>query len=151
MATEVNFYHLTRSSLEEALPRLLVKTLQAGERAVVSPRDGIAPLDPCGEMRKLRQAERGLHLGHAVVEAEHVLFVVPGALVRLFEPRGVARDAVATQIGHPPGKRGIVGQRHAAFRLLGMIEPVALLRHAVLGIGRLVAGRHDAVLERQVL
>ncbi len=35
MATEVNFYHLTRSSLEEALPRLLVKTLQAGERAVV--------------------------------------------------------------------------------------------------------------------
>ena len=35
MATEVNFYHLTKSSLEEALPRLLVKTLQAGERAVV--------------------------------------------------------------------------------------------------------------------
>lgn len=35
MATEVNFYHLTRSSLEDALPRLLVKTLQAGERAVV--------------------------------------------------------------------------------------------------------------------
>ncbi len=33
MATEVNFYHLTRSSLEDALPRLLVKTLQAGERA----------------------------------------------------------------------------------------------------------------------
>jgi len=35
VATEVNFYHLTRSSLEEALPRLLVKTLQAGERAAV--------------------------------------------------------------------------------------------------------------------
>jgi DNA polymerase III subunit chi len=35
MATEVNFYHLTRSSLEDALPRLLLKTLQAGERAVV--------------------------------------------------------------------------------------------------------------------
>mgnify|MGYP006266933583 CR=1 FL=1 len=35
MATEVNFYHLTVSSLEEALPRLLAKTLQAGERAVV--------------------------------------------------------------------------------------------------------------------
>ena len=35
MATEVNFYHLTRQSLEQALPRLLVKTLQAGERAVV--------------------------------------------------------------------------------------------------------------------
>ena len=35
MTTEVNFYHLTRSALEDALPRLLVKTLQAGERAVV--------------------------------------------------------------------------------------------------------------------
>ena len=35
MATEVNFYHLTRSSLEDALPRLLLKTLQAGQRAVV--------------------------------------------------------------------------------------------------------------------
>jgi DNA polymerase-3 subunit chi len=35
MATEVNFYHLTKSSLEDALPRLLEKTLQAGERAVV--------------------------------------------------------------------------------------------------------------------
>ena len=33
MVTEVNFYHLTRSSLEDALPRLLQKTLQAGERA----------------------------------------------------------------------------------------------------------------------
>ena len=35
MPTEVNFYHLTKSSLEDALPRLLHKTLQAGERAVV--------------------------------------------------------------------------------------------------------------------
>ena len=35
MATEVNFYHLTVSGLEDALPRLLAKTLQAGERAVV--------------------------------------------------------------------------------------------------------------------
>jgi DNA polymerase-3 subunit chi len=35
VATEVNFYHLTRASLEDALPRLLQKTLQAGERAVV--------------------------------------------------------------------------------------------------------------------
>ena len=35
MPTEVNFYHLTKASLEDALPRLLQKTLQAGERAVV--------------------------------------------------------------------------------------------------------------------
>ena len=35
MATEVNFYHLTASNLEDALPKLLAKTLQAGARAVV--------------------------------------------------------------------------------------------------------------------
>jgi len=33
--TEIAFYHLQRSSLEKALPRLLEKTLAAGKRAVV--------------------------------------------------------------------------------------------------------------------
>lgn len=33
--SQVGFYHLTRSSLEEALPLLLDRTLQAGERAAV--------------------------------------------------------------------------------------------------------------------
>ncbi|MBM3950428.1 MAG: DNA polymerase III subunit chi [Rhodospirillales bacterium] len=33
--TEVAFYHLQRSTLEAALPALLVKTLAAGKRAVV--------------------------------------------------------------------------------------------------------------------
>lgn len=32
---EIGFYHLTRAPLEDALPRLLEKTLQAGKRAVV--------------------------------------------------------------------------------------------------------------------
>jgi DNA polymerase-3 subunit chi len=31
----IGFYHLTRSSLEQALPRLLQRTLEAGERALV--------------------------------------------------------------------------------------------------------------------
>ena len=33
--TEIGFYHLQRSSLEKALPRLLEKVLDAGKRAVV--------------------------------------------------------------------------------------------------------------------
>ncbi len=33
--TDVNFYHLQRSSLDQALPKLLEKILQAGKRAVV--------------------------------------------------------------------------------------------------------------------
>jgi DNA polymerase-3 subunit chi len=33
--TDVNFYHLQRSALDQALPKLLEKILQAGKRAVV--------------------------------------------------------------------------------------------------------------------
>jgi DNA polymerase-3 subunit chi len=33
--SEIGFYHLTRSTLEQALPQLLGRTLAAGERAVV--------------------------------------------------------------------------------------------------------------------
>ncbi len=33
--TEIGFYHLTRTGLDEALPALLGRTLDAGERAVV--------------------------------------------------------------------------------------------------------------------
>ncbi len=33
--TEIGFYHLTRSTLAQALPPLLVRTLAAGERALV--------------------------------------------------------------------------------------------------------------------
>ena len=33
--TEIGFYHLTRSSLEQALPRLLEKVLAGGHRAVL--------------------------------------------------------------------------------------------------------------------
>ena len=33
--TEIAFYHMTRSTLEAALPKLLEKTLKAGKRAIV--------------------------------------------------------------------------------------------------------------------
>jgi len=33
--TEIGFYHLTRSTLEQALPRLLTRTLASGQRALV--------------------------------------------------------------------------------------------------------------------
>ncbi len=35
MSTRIGFYHLQRSSLEQALPKLLEKVLEAGHRAVV--------------------------------------------------------------------------------------------------------------------
>jgi len=37
--SDIGFYHLTRSSLEDALPALLGRTLDAGQRAVIRCRD----------------------------------------------------------------------------------------------------------------
>ena len=33
--TEIGFYHLTRTGVEQALPKLLDRTLAAGQRALV--------------------------------------------------------------------------------------------------------------------
>jgi DNA polymerase-3 subunit chi len=38
----IGFYHLTRSTLEQALPRLLLRTLAAGQRALVLIPDPVA-------------------------------------------------------------------------------------------------------------
>jgi DNA polymerase-3 subunit chi len=45
--TQIGFYHLTRTSLEEALPKLLERSLAAGKRALVlcSDEDTVARLD----------------------------------------------------------------------------------------------------------
>lgn len=49
---EVAFYHLTRTGLEDALPRLLGRTLEAGERAVVR----------CGSAERLAALDAALWL-----------------------------------------------------------------------------------------
>ena len=46
------FYHLTRTGLEDALPRLLGRTLEAGERAVVR----------CGDPERLAALDAALWL-----------------------------------------------------------------------------------------
>ncbi len=47
---EVGFYHLTRSSLEQALPALLGKTLAAGQRAAVL----------CGDVARIAELDAAL-------------------------------------------------------------------------------------------
>ncbi len=49
------------------------------------------------------------------------------------------------------GRPGRHGHRDPALGLLQMIEPISVLGHPVLGIGRLVRSRHDPVLQRQML
>ena len=48
--TEIGFYHLTRSTAEQALPKLLGRTLAAGQRAVVL----------CGDDARLRVLDDAL-------------------------------------------------------------------------------------------
>lgn len=49
---EIGFYHLTRSGLEDALPRLLGRTLASGERAVIR----------CGDAERLAALDTALWL-----------------------------------------------------------------------------------------
>ena len=51
--TEIGFYHLTRSGADEALPRLLGRTLAAGQRAVVR----------CASPERVAALDTGLWLG----------------------------------------------------------------------------------------
>src|SRR5690349_16355511 len=45
LMTEIGFYHLTRSTLIEALPQLLTRTLATGQRALVlGPESGLDAL-----------------------------------------------------------------------------------------------------------
>ena len=76
---------------------------------------------------------QGLHPGHdLVLEGEDVVE----------HRRTVARDR-----GRPGGH----GQCDTALRALDVIGAIALLRHPLLGVRRLVRGRHEPILERQVL
>ena len=43
------------------------------------------------------------------------------------------------------------GKRYAALGFLDMIEPIAILRHPILMIVRLMRGRHDSILQCQML
>ena len=49
------------------------------------------------------------------------------------------------------GRAGRHRQRQTALRLLGVVPPVPLARHAVLGVRRLVGRRHHSVLQPEVL
>ena len=53
-------------------------------------------------------------------------------------------------VGRDDGGAADHRQPDAAFGLFDVIEPVAVLGQAVMGIGRLVGGRHETIAERQM-
>lgn len=72
-------------------------------------------MDPIFQIGHLAQPQCGLDIGHAVVEAEQLLLVVPGAVRLVDEILRLAGDAVATQQTHGLGQHCVIGHRHAAF------------------------------------
>ncbi len=82
------------------------------------------------------------------------------AVAVLGQPLHPGDDFVLVGVQVAEGRRRIRGDdrragghRHGdpALGFLQVIEPVAVARHAVLGIGRLVGGAHDPVLEDEML
>jgi DNA polymerase-3 subunit chi len=100
--TEINFYHMTRSSLEAALPKLLEKTLEAGKRAVVMAGSeerveslnntlwvyGQATWLPHGSAQDGHGSDQPVWLtpGEDVPNGATFLFLTDGAAVSSFEP-----------------------------------------------------------------
>ena len=76
--TEIAFYHLQRSSLEQTLPRLLEKTLETGKRAVV----------------KAGSSERARHLGAHLWTYDPGSFLPHGSVADGLDPSLAARQHV---------------------------------------------------------
>ena len=105
----------------EVKRRVRVRSLQGLDQRkvlqgrVVALRQLMPTLHVTMQPRQLAQAQRGVQFGHAVVEAEIDLFVVPRPIRRAFHRCRLARDAVAAQQRHAFSELAVVRQRHAAF------------------------------------
>ena len=92
---------------------------QLGESLIVATCDGSAALQKAIELAELRQAERRLDIGHAVVEAEHLLLVEPRlqltilAFIATDKSRRVPLDAMATKHLQTPRQFRIIGNDRA--------------------------------------
>lgn len=71
--------------------------------------------DPAFQIGHLAQPQCCLDIGHSVVEAQHLLLVVPGAVRLIDKVFRIPGDAVAAQHAHGFGNCGVVGHCHAAF------------------------------------
>ena len=102
----------------------------------------LAPARAPAEMRDLDHHCRpmGVHIVGELPEPAH-------NLVPVEQDVSESLRAVRSDDGGAADHR----QRDATLRLLGVIEPIAGLRHTVFGIGRLVRRRHEPVSQGEVL
>ncbi len=76
--------------------------VQLGQALAVARGDLVAAPDELVEAAELRQAQRAVHVAEPVVEAEVVLLVVPGTLVRA--PQPVALETMGTKAPEAGGQ-----------------------------------------------
>ena len=83
------------------------------QQRVISRRNFVAPRHKCLQPLHLAQAERGMQIGHAIVETQIKLLIVPRTVRFVGHLGSVACDAVISQQLHTPGELRIVGERHS--------------------------------------
>ena len=88
---------------------------QAGQQVVIATGQLMAASNVLVQALHLGHAQSGLQFGHAVVEAQIDLLVVPRTIRFAGHLRRVTGNAVTAQQGHFIGQCFIVGQCHAAF------------------------------------
>ena len=98
----------------------------------------LAPAGAAPEMGDLDH-----HRGALVVHVVGELLEPPHAFVLVKED---VAERLRT-VGRDHRRTADHGQRDAALRFFGMVEPIAGLRHAVVGVGRLMRGRHQPVAQ----
>ena len=100
----------------------------------------LAPARAAAEMGDLDHHRRALlvHVVGQLLQPRHAFVLVEKDVAERL--RTVGRDH---------RRAADHGERDAALGLFGVVEPVALLRHAVVGVGRLMRGRHQAVAQGQ--
>lgn len=106
---QIGFYHLTRTSVQEALPPLLDRTLSSGERAIIS----------CDSLEVMDRLDKALW------ESRDYLWLPHGAEREDEEDPHAARQPIwlTTRAIQPPNKAGFL------FRLNGAeIGPLRMFR-----------------------
>src|SRR6516162_4988712 len=86
-----------------------------GQETLIAFGESGAPCDIFIQPRELAQPKRSLDICHAIVPAELLNFIIPGALGPCFHARGIMRGAMAAKPRHPRGNIGIIGEGRSAF------------------------------------
>src|SRR5665213_860507 len=88
---------------------------KAPQCKVIASSQHVTALNIPSQTCQLTPPQCSVDIGHAVIESEHLLLVVPGRRVAVLKARWIARYPMSAQHHHPFGQYRIVGERGATF------------------------------------